>query len=179
MIRNITYKSYYLHVMQKKLLSHHQLKKLSDFAKLVGHDLKPWLIRERRRSAKIEDFETALATLHLQFNLPYPQSLDFEAHSTNINNNNNHSHLQNSSSDPPISQSNGTKNSVLQALFHEMQSSQCYEWSLLIATVLLNVNQIIQILKDNVNLLKPYQRLLAKQESNGYKKLLQIVDERF
>lgn len=73
----------------RKLLMQEQMKKLLEFAHTVNHDLLPWLIRERyfishlsltlrRRAAVVDDLGTALAILHMQFQLPYPDKFLLE-----------------------------------------------------------------------------------------------------
>jgi hypothetical protein len=97
---------YYLQEMifgryARKLLMQQQLKKLLAFARIVNHDLRSWLLRERhflfslslslslclclslsplsavrltairKRAARIEDLAGALEMLHAQFDLPF------------------------------------------------------------------------------------------------------------
>mmetsp|Transcript_21698 Transcript_21698/g.24218 ORF Transcript_21698/g.24218 Transcript_21698/m.24218 type:complete len:215 (-) Transcript_21698:15-659(-) len=45
------------------------------FARIVNHDIRFWLVRERRRAAMIEDMGSALVALHSQYNLPYPDEM--------------------------------------------------------------------------------------------------------
>jgi len=156
----------------RKLLAQQQLKKLLRFAKGVSHDLKPWLIRERRRAALIDDFDTALAMLHLQFNLPYPDSVPL--HRSPV--------IQPFPSTPrsrgsiDIEESLPNSKWELKQLLEEMLSAECIEWSLLIGTVLLDVNTIVTILKQHFSMWKAYHQTLSIQESTGYKELLSILE---
>lgn len=62
----------------QKLLAKHQLRHFLLFARCVGHDVHPWLCRERLRAAAletVEDYNSALAAIHLQFYIPIPETL--------------------------------------------------------------------------------------------------------
>lgn len=135
------------------LLSQYQLKRLIQFSQFVEHDLKPWLIREKRRSASVnpQDFETALAILHTQFTIPYPQSLPLSQEREHLD----------SSPATPSERTDGWND--LKWLFQQMASAQCVEWALLLATVLLKISSILILLKENFHLWKPYKRMLQSQ----------------
>ena len=45
-----------------------------------------------------------------------------------------------------------------------MTAAECVEWSLLIATVLLDVKTIVQILKQHWNVWSSFQKALSGQE---------------
>lgn len=45
-----------------------------------------------------------------------------------------------------------------------MQSAQCIEWSLIIATALLNLSVVSSLLRDHPYNWKSYQKMLATQE---------------
>jgi len=62
----------------RKLLSQKQLRHLLLFARRVGQEIRPWLIREKRRAALLDsasDISEALQAIHLQFYMPYPATL--------------------------------------------------------------------------------------------------------
>jgi hypothetical protein len=59
----------------------------------------------------------------------------------------------------------------LEYLLQETLIAQCYEWSLVIATVLFNVDIILGILKDVPALLKLYKPALEVQKCYGYREL--------
>lgn len=45
-----------------------------------------------------------------------------------------------------------------------MLSAKCIEWSLIISTVLFDIQQIVNILKESMNLWKIYKKMLQNQE---------------
>jgi len=134
----------------RKLLHQQQLKKLIIFGKKVSHDLRPWLVRERRRAAALEEtgLETALTIVHLQFHIPYPEA------------------FHDSLTLPTLSLSQLNEEQAeqcLQFLLQEMLATQCVEWSLVLATVLLNATLVVQILRDSFHLWKEYHSMLTNQ----------------
>ena len=95
--------------------------------------------------------------LHSQFNIPHPDSV-----------------IEISVGPVPItpSISSGSILGVtievpyaeLGFMLNEMLGAQCSEWSLLIATVLMHIPQIVNLIKENTSLWKNYSAMLAKQE---------------
>ena len=128
---------------------------------MKGKQLNIPLIPFRRRAALIDDFDTALAMLHLQFNLPYPDSL--------VPSNSPRPTLP---STPrfgrtfvEVDDSSISIKAELQQLMDEMSSTECVEWALLIATVLLDSTFILTLLKQHSSLLwSQYQKTLSVQE---------------
>eukprot|EP01114_Cavostelium_apophysatum_P008853 TRINITY_DN2172_c0_g1_i3.p1 TRINITY_DN2172_c0_g1~~TRINITY_DN2172_c0_g1_i3.p1 ORF type:complete len:1105 (-),score=223.56 TRINITY_DN2172_c0_g1_i3:255-3569(-) len=172
----------------RKLLLKYDLLKLNEFARRVSRDLKPWLARERRRAAAIEDYEAALAKVHLQFQIPYPSVADLMkgpllppsgtglGRSESSNQVSSHLKISDSGSQP----FSPTMSIVtLQKMFLEMQNANCVHWSLVIATVLLDRAQVQEILHNHLMEWKPYYKMLSNQECEGYKVLAGDLDKIF
>ncbi|XP_031329698.1 guanine nucleotide exchange factor subunit Rich isoform X2 [Photinus pyralis] len=60
----------------RRLLSAHRLTDLGYFAAHLDFHLVTWLVKERGRAARIDDFVAALKHLHDEFNWPYPVATD-------------------------------------------------------------------------------------------------------
>jgi len=166
----------------RKLLAQQQLRKLLRFSRGVNHELRPWLIRERHRAAMIDDFDTALAMLHLQFNLPYPELMQQSNHvilhsPTSINTKISPRYSPKKKYSLEIEDSILTAKFEISQLLDDMIAADCAEWSLLLATVLMDAHTIVNILKDHFTMWKPYQKVLSAQESVGYKELLQALEK--
>ncbi|XP_018415809.1 PREDICTED: RAB6A-GEF complex partner protein 1 isoform X1 [Nanorana parkeri] len=56
----------------RRLLEEIRLKDLGSFSAQLGFELIGWLCKERTRAARVEDFVTALKTLHKDFLWPFP-----------------------------------------------------------------------------------------------------------
>jgi hypothetical protein len=113
--------------------------------------------RISRRAAVVEDLESALAMLHGQFNVPHPDSLqEISIGPVPI--------VPSVSSGSIVGVSLELPYAELAYLLNEMLAAGCVEWALLIATVLMNVNQIVIIIKENTSLWKNYSAALSKQE---------------
>eukprot|EP01116_Phalansterium_solitarium_P024423 TRINITY_DN8953_c2_g1_i3.p1 TRINITY_DN8953_c2_g1~~TRINITY_DN8953_c2_g1_i3.p1 ORF type:complete len:699 (-),score=273.35 TRINITY_DN8953_c2_g1_i3:217-2313(-) len=63
----------------------------------------------------------------------------------------------------------------LRFLLHEFVGSRCYEWALLVATVLLRPSVVEALLIEQRALWPPYQALLHKQSCDGYRQLLHYL----
>lgn len=58
----------------RRLLSARRLTDLGYFAAHLDFHLVAWLVKERDRAARIDDFVKALKQIHEDFNWPYPTS---------------------------------------------------------------------------------------------------------
>lgn len=151
----------------RKLLGQQQIRKLLRFAKGVNHDLRPWLIRERRRAAVLEDFDTAIAMVHLQFSLPFPDSLPKKLT------------VQRKKNSVDGEDSVAFAKFELNTLLEEMLKAECIEWSLVISAVLLDVEKLVTLLKQHSPLYNPFKSALEHQECGGYKEMAVIIEEQF
>lgn len=73
-------------VLQKharRLLSARRLTDLGHFAAHLDFHLVAWLVKERERVARIDDFVNALKQVHEDFNWPYPTSSVISSKLTN------------------------------------------------------------------------------------------------
>ncbi|XP_049849983.1 guanine nucleotide exchange factor subunit Rich-like isoform X2 [Schistocerca gregaria] len=84
--------------LQEKLLLEHaenlmtnfQFRRLIDYARTVGHDLRTWLIQKKDLlNSKEEDYESILSQLHTQFDVPRPTHfpLNYLLHNAGSGNN--------------------------------------------------------------------------------------------
>lgn len=140
----------------RRLLANGQLYRLSQFAIATGYPLGPWLEKERDRAAKIQDFSGSLNLLHLQFEIPYPQAIDFEKS------------LSQNPPQPPR---------LIQQLLTEMLGSRCVDWAILLATISLNLAIISRILKDAPQeRFIPFFEALKKHKAQGYQLLKEYLE---
>lgn len=56
----------------RRLLTSHRLTDLGYFAAHLDFHLVAWLVKERERAARVDDFVASLKQLHEEFNWPYP-----------------------------------------------------------------------------------------------------------
>jgi hypothetical protein len=135
----------------RQLLQSKQLKKLFLFAKYLETELKSWLIREKKKAATIlpDQFLDYLASLHLQFAIPFPSFNTFDSLEDLL--------LKVKKPSVIISPSN---KSILVQLLQDMQSAQCIEWALLIATALQDLPTLLLLLKQHMILWKPFKLML-------------------
>ncbi|PRP78824.1 hypothetical protein PROFUN_00997 [Planoprotostelium fungivorum] len=150
----------------RKLLYQQKLKQLLHFSRRIGHDLRTWLAREKRRAAVTENQETALAMVHIQFNIPYPKHAEPPTSVRLL------SPVMTGGGDelPPENPLDS-----LRFLLGEMTAAGCQEWCLILATVLMDIPIIMTLLRDGVHLWKPYQKMLQSQTCEGYRELLEFV----
>ncbi|EGG17591.1 hypothetical protein DFA_08587 [Cavenderia fasciculata] len=62
-------------------------------------------------------------------------------------------------------------------LLQELTNAECYEWVLVIATVLLNTTLISKALKKLPNIYENYSKMLSYQKQQGYSQLLKFVED--
>eukprot|EP01119_Soliformovum_irregulare_P026130 TRINITY_DN9874_c0_g1_i1.p1 TRINITY_DN9874_c0_g1~~TRINITY_DN9874_c0_g1_i1.p1 ORF type:complete len:1165 (+),score=271.00 TRINITY_DN9874_c0_g1_i1:26-3520(+) len=129
----------------RKLLLQKQIRKFLQFAKATHKDVIPWLVKERRRAAQIEEWTSAIDIVHLQFNLPYSTS-------------------------PKPLLDNKINDSITEMweLMRAMKLAECWDWVLVLCTPLFNVDEIEQVLKHHPELWKPYKEMLAQHPCLGY-----------
>lgn len=155
----------------RNLLHHLNLRDLLRFARFVGHDVRPWLARERCRAATIADWSTALQLLHTQFDVAYPQQLSDE-------------HVRafaaadaSAAAPSAAAGAGGTTQEDLRFVLGELIAARCFELALLVATVQLELGVVAALLRAHPALQKPFIHMLHVQPVAGYQALRELVQQ--
>jgi len=167
----------------RNLLKFLNLRDLLRFARFVGHDVRPWLVRERCRAATIADWSTSLQLLHTQFDMPYPQQLSAEHARAYLA----ADALPTAAPPPAVGGTSGggtggggggsSTSDDLRFMLGELIAARCFELALLVATLLLDLGTVGALLRAHSALQKPYVHMLHVQPVAGYQALRELVQQ--
>jgi hypothetical protein len=155
----------------RRLLMKQQIGTLLRFSRMVRHDLRPWLRREKTRSARIENIDemsTAISSTLKQFEVDIPSQWERDSSDSNSKTDEfvrrSHDGLAMKHISAEVERENErTAREDLLFLLEELKGSECDDWSLVVATALFDLNTAASILKKNPTVVPLYMTALQMQ----------------